>query len=81
MSRPHRGRHQRNLWVIAQYGFGIADLKTGYDRNGLYRSQRRIESTMLTEAGPDSGGRIGGETRVVKERAKREFAIDGQLIL
>jgi hypothetical protein len=36
---------------------------------------------MLTEAGPDSGGRIGGETPVVKERVMRDFAIDRQLIL
>jgi hypothetical protein len=48
---------------------------------GYIASQRRIESAMLTEAGPDSAGRIGRETRVVKESVGQKFAIGEQLIL
>lgn len=39
---------------------------------GCIASLRRIESTMLMEAGPDSGGRIGGKSGNVKVRGGRE---------
>ncbi|GAB2855932.1 hypothetical protein GCM10027277_25660 [Pseudoduganella ginsengisoli] len=49
---------------------------TGYDAG-----QRRILNTMFKEAGPDGDRRIGSENGVVKAREKREFVIEGQLIL
>jgi len=50
--------------------------EAGHDCNGRYRRHRRIQSTMLLEAGPDSEARLGNHFADVKACKHRKKIVD-----